>query len=55
LETQTYQEVWGFLPINYGCYINITSVSVNNKDSKRGLINSHSRNMVGNFLGCLEI
>lgn len=55
LRTQTYVEAWGFLTIHYGCYVNFSSVSVNSKDSKRGLINSYSRNVVGNFLSCFEI
>lgn len=51
----THQEARGFLTINYGRYVNIAIVWVNNKDSKRRLINSHPRNSVGNFLGCLKI
>lgn len=55
VEDTTYVEIWGLLTINYGCYVNISSISVNNKDSQGGLINSDSSNAVGNFLFCMEI
>ena len=55
VENITYVEAWGFLPINYGCYVNFSSIRVNNKDSQRGLINSSSRNSVENGLLGLEI
>lgn len=54
-EDTTYVEMWGFLTINYGRYVNIPSSSVNHKDSQRGLINSDSSNAVGNFLIYMEI
>lgn len=51
----TYNEKRGDLSIDYGCYINFTSFLINNEDSVRWLVNSYSRDAVGNLLVCSTV
>lgn len=51
----TYNEKGGDFTINNGCYIDFTSFLVNNEDSIRWLVNSHSRDAVCHWLICSTI
>jgi hypothetical protein len=51
----TYNEKGGDFTINNGCYIDFTSFLVNNEDSIRWLVNSHSRDAVCHWLVCSTV